>query len=129
MSQTTFDERLSRINHKHRRMSLGVSYRIGPDGLIIPVARRRIGPRFPLRALLLVIVMGYAFKAALFVGLGEGTYVARLSLLGEGGALGQAVTWAMQPDPVVRTAALLAANADLARLDLGPLDLGWLELA
>lgn len=112
MSHVTFDERLSRIHAKQRRMSVGVSYRIGPDGLIVPVPRRRFAPRFPLRSLILLVVMGYAFKAMLFVGLGEGVYGARLALLQDEGMVGQAAVWLMQPDPVVLTAAELAARAD-----------------
>ena len=113
MSHVAFDERLSRICEKHRRLSVGVSYRIGEDGLIVPVPRRGFGPRFPLRSLILLFVMGYVFKAMLFVGLGEGVYVTRLALLEDGGRVGQAAIWLMQPDPVVRTAAELAAGADM----------------
>ena len=116
MSHVAFDERLYRINEKHRRLSVGVSYRIGEDGLIIPVPRRRFEPNFPARSLILLLLMAYAFKAALFVGLGEGLYVGRLALLEDGGQLGQAAIWLMQPDPVVRTAAALAAGADMAFL-------------
>ena len=112
MTHVTFDERLSRIHAKHRRMSVGVSYRIGPDGLIVPMPRRRFAPRFPLRSLVLLVLMGYAFKAMLFVGLGEGAYGTRLALLEDGGVVGQAAVWVMQPDAVVITAAELAAQAD-----------------
>ena len=118
MSHVAFDERLSRIGEKHRRMSVGVSYRIGPDGLIVPVPRRRIGPRFPLRALILILLMGYAFKAMLFVGLGESVYMGRLALLEDGGSVGQAAVWIMQPDSVLLTAADLAGRADTALVPL-----------
>lgn len=118
MSHVAFDERLSRIHEKHRRLSLGVSYRIGPDGLIVPVPVRRWGPRFPLRSLVLLFLMAYAFKAALFVGLGEGVYVTRLALLEDGGSVGRAAIRVMQPDPVVRAAAEMAARADWTLIPL-----------
>jgi hypothetical protein len=118
MEQSTFDQRLTRIETRHGQLAVGVSYKIGPDGLIHPVPHRRLGSRFPFRALLLLFVLGYAFKAALFVGLGEGVYVTRLDILKESGPVGQASAWVMQPDPVVRTAAELAAGAPLVWLNL-----------
>lgn len=120
MSQsTTFDDRLSRIQTKHRRLSMGVIYRVGPDGLLIPVARRRIAPRFPLKALLLLAVLGYVFKISLFLGLGEDAYAARLDLLRGSGQAGEAAAWALQPDAATRTAAEFAAQAQAAWLELG----------
>ena len=119
MSQsTTFDDRLSRIQTKHRRLSVGVIYRVGPDGLLIPVPRRRIAPRFPLKALLLLAVMGYAFKVALFLGLGEGAYAARLELLRDAGPAGEAAAWALQPDAVTQAATDFAVQAQAAWLEL-----------
>lgn len=119
MSHVAFDERLYRIHQKHRRLSVGVTYRVGEDGLIVPVPRRRFGPSFPLRALLLLAMMAYAFKAVLFVSLGEGVYVGRLALLEDGGRVGETAAWLMQPDPVVRTAAELAVGVDMAFLPPG----------
>ena len=99
-------------------MSVGVTYRVGPDGLLIPVPRRRVAPSFPVKALLLLLVMGYAFKIALLLGLGEGTYVARLELLRDSGPVGEAAIRIMQPDMVTQTAAELAAQAQAAWLEL-----------
>lgn len=118
MTHVSFDERLSRIHTKHRRLSVGVTYKVGPDGLVIPVPRRRFAPRFPLRALLLLFVMGYAFKAILFVSLGEAAYGARLALLDDGSLVGQAAVWVMQPDPVVLTAAQMATHIEAAVMPL-----------
>lgn len=118
MTHVTFDERLSRIYEKHRRLSVGVTYKVGADGLVVPIPRRRFAPRFPLRSLLLIFVMSYAFKAMLFVGLGEGAYGTRLALLQDGSMVGQAAVWVMQPDAVVLTAAELAAHADAALMPL-----------
>jgi hypothetical protein len=119
MSQsTTFDDRLSRIQTKHRHLSVGVIYRVGPDGLLIPVPRRRIAPRFPLKALLLLAVTGYAFKIALFLGLGEEAHAARLDLLRESGPVGEAAAWALRPDAATQAATDLAAQAQAAWLEL-----------
>lgn len=119
MSQSlSFDERLSRIHAKHRRMSVGVMYRVGPDGLLIPVPRRRIVPRFPLRALLLLFVLSYAFKLGLFLVLGEATYVARLDLLRDSGPAGEAAIWVLRPDAVTAAAAEFADHARQAWLQL-----------
>lgn len=116
MSHTTFDERLNRIVHRHGRLSLGVTYTIDADGLIVPVPRRRVGPRFPWKLLLLLVVSMWVFKAGLFVGLGEGVYVARVELLAQEGRAGEAVAWALQPDPAMVAAADLANRAQLAWL-------------
>lgn len=113
MAHTSFEDRVSHLNQKHRRLSLGVSYRVGKDGLIVTVPPPRIGPRFPLRAVLFVLIMGFAFKAILFTGLGEATYAGRLSLLEEGNMAERAAAWAMQPDPAVRLIADLVRQANL----------------
>jgi hypothetical protein len=118
MTHVTFDQRLSRIHAKHRRTAGRVSYQVGEDGLVVPVPQRRRGLRLPLASLILVLVMGYAFKTALFVGLGEGAYGTRLELLQTGGLVGQAAVWIMQPDAVVLTAAEIAAQADTALVPL-----------
>jgi hypothetical protein len=114
MSQSTFGDRLSRITERHDRLSLGVTYRIDADGLVKPVAKRRVGRRLPWKLLLLLVAALWLFKAGLFVGLGEAVYVARLELFAEEGRAGEAVAWAMRPDPVMAIAADLAARAELA---------------
>lgn len=105
MSHVSFDERVSRIADKHQRMSVGVSYRIGSDGLMVPVPRRRVVPRFPVRPFLMLLGLAFGFKGMLFVGLGEGLYENRRAILAEGTWAEQAAAWIMQPDPVVRGAA------------------------
>lgn len=119
MSQSiSFDDRLSRIQTKHRRLSVGVTFRVGPDGLLIPVPRRRVAPRFPVKALLLLVVLGYAFKMSAFLALGEGAYAARLDLLRDSGPVGEAAAWALQPDAATEAATVLAAQAQTAWLEL-----------
>jgi hypothetical protein len=111
MSQTTFDQRVSRIYDRHRALAGGASYRIGPDGLITAVPHRRYIPRFPSKGLLLLVGGAFAFKAALLVASGEGTYNARLADLANGRPVEQAMAWLMQPDPVTHA---IVAGAGLA---------------
>ena len=111
MPQTTFDQRVSKIYDRHRALSEGASYSIGPDGLIVAVPHRRFVPRFPGKGLLLLLGSAVAFKAALFVASGEATYNNRLEEMAQGRPVEQAMAWLMQPDPATRA---LAAVADLA---------------
>lgn len=107
MTQIPFDKRLSRLRSKHRRLAAGVTYRIGPDGLMIPVPGGVVARRLPVRGALLLLAMLYGFKLLLFVGLGEGAYEDRLAGLGREGA-GGAVAWVMRPDAAMRAAATVA---------------------
>jgi hypothetical protein len=118
MSHAAFDERVTRIARKHGRMSAGVSYRIGPDGLMVPVPRRPTAGRKPFRAILLLLAMAYACKLLLFVGLGEGVYTSRLDLLRGQGAVSDMALGLLEPDAAMRTAAGLVAGADAAWLRL-----------
>jgi hypothetical protein len=111
MSQTSFDDRLNRITEKHGLLAAGMTYRIGSDGLIRPEPVRRLTVRFPLKPLVYLVAMGFAFKLMLFVGLGEETYVARLELLQQGSTVEQIAARVMQPDAATR--AVGAAFADL----------------
>jgi hypothetical protein len=110
MSQTTFDQRVSRIHDRHRTLAGGASYRIDSDGLITAVPHRRFVPRFPSKGLLLLVGGAFAFKAALFVASGEATYNSRLAEMASGRPVEQAIAWLMQPDPVTRA---IAAGVDL----------------
>jgi hypothetical protein len=105
MTQTTFDHRVTQLEAKHRRLSDGVSYRIGPDGLIMAYPHRRFSPRFPGRGLVLLVTTAFAFKAALFVASGEASYNARLAELSQGLPVERAMAWLMQPDVVTRAVA------------------------
>ncbi|EYD77993.1 hypothetical protein Rumeso_00454 [Rubellimicrobium mesophilum DSM 19309] len=110
MSQTTFDQRVSKIDDKHRLLSEGATYRVGPDGLIVAVPQRRFVPRFPMRGLALLLGGTFVFKAALLVASGEGTYHGRLSELAKGQPVERVMAWVMQPDPVTR---LIARGMDM----------------
>jgi hypothetical protein len=119
MAQTSFDQRVARLTGRHERLALGVTFRVGPDGLIeatpgAPRKRGRLLRLRRLRPLLAALGMGFGLKALLFVGLGEATFEGRRSLLLEAGAMGRAVAWVMQPDPVVRALADAVAQVRLA---------------
>lgn len=94
-----FDKRLKRIVRRHDKMSNGVVRTVTSDGLI--VAKPRLyRPRFPLKGLLVVLMLGFLFKGFLFAYLGEAGYSDRVAALQGGTVLEQAGGWIMQADPV-----------------------------
>ena len=94
-----FDKRLKRIVRRHDKMSNGVVRSVTADGLI--VAKPRLyRPRFPLKGLIVVLMLGFLFKGFLFAYLGEAGYSERVATLQGGTVLEQAGAWIMQADPV-----------------------------
>ena len=97
---SSFDRRLRQLEGKRaRKASGGHSLRMGPDGLVTMVPRRR-KPRFPLGAVLSVLAVAFAFKAVLLASMGTESYVAKLSDLASGSAAERAGAWVLQPDPL-----------------------------
>ncbi len=93
-----FDKRLKRIVRRHDKMANGVVRTITSDGLI--VARPRMyKPRFPLKGLMVVLMLGFLFKGFLFAYLGDAGYAERVAALQQGTVLEQAGGWIMHPDP------------------------------
>ncbi len=93
-----FDKRLKRIVRRHDRMSRGVVKTVSADGLI--VARPRIyTPRFPLKGIVVLILIGFLFKGFLFSYLGEAGYADRVATLSNGSVMEKAGAWMMQADP------------------------------
>lgn len=94
-----FDKRLKRIVRRHDRMaSSGAVKTVNADGLI--VARPRIyKPRFPLKGLVVLVVLGFLFKGFLFAYLGEAEYLNRVAALSNGSMMEQAGAWVMHADP------------------------------
>ena len=105
MSQTTFGRRVTKLEDKHRLLSGGVTYRVGPDGLITAQPDRRYSPRFPLRGILALLAGALAFKIVLFVASGEAAYGERVAELSGGSTIERAMAWVMQPDPITRAVA------------------------
>lgn len=94
-----FDKRLKRIVRRHDKMANGVVRTVTSDGLI--VAKPRLyRPRFPLKGLVVVLMLGFLFKGFLFAYLGEAGYADRVATLQGGTVLEQAGAWIMQADPV-----------------------------
>lgn len=92
-----FDKRLKRIVRRHDRMANGVVKTVTADGLI--VARPRLyKPRFPLKGLIIVLMLGFLFKGFLFAYLGEAAYGERVASLQQGTVMEQAGAWIMYPD-------------------------------
>lgn len=107
MSRTdmTFDQRLRRVTRKHMAMARsGVRYRMGRDGLVSAVPRRR-GPAFPLRGLVLLVAAAFLFKGFLLAWLGNDLYAERVAMLQSGSVFEQAGAWVMQADPATVTIA------------------------
>jgi hypothetical protein len=93
-----FDKRLKRIVRRHDRMSNGYVKTVTSDGLI--VARPRVyKPKFPLKGLLAVIVLGFLFKGLVYSSLGTEQYAERVALLQQGSVMEQAGAWIMYADP------------------------------
>ncbi|MEL6681148.1 MAG: hypothetical protein AAFQ09_00705 [Pseudomonadota bacterium] len=97
-----FDKRLKRIVRRHDRMqSSGAVKTVTNDGLI--VARPRVyKPRFPLKGLLAIIVLGFLFKGVVYAALGTEQYVDRVTALQQGSVMEQAGGWIMQADPATK---------------------------
>ncbi|WP_341367103.1 hypothetical protein [Yoonia sp. BS5-3] len=93
-----FDKRLKRIVRNHDRMANGVVKTVNSDGLIV-VKPRVFKPRFPLKGLLAIVVLGFLFKGVIYATLGSEQYAERVAVLQQGSMLEQAGAWIMQPDP------------------------------
>ncbi len=94
-----FDKRLKRIVRRHDRMaSSGAVKTVNADGLI--VARPRVyKPKFPLKGILVLVILGFLFKGFLFAYLGEAEYANRVAGLSEGSMMEKVGAWVMQADP------------------------------
>lgn len=93
-----FDKRLKRIVRRHEKMANGVVKTINSDGLIV-VRPRIYKPRFPLKGLVVLLVLGFLFKGFLLAYLGEENYADRVATLQQGTLMEQAGGWVMQADP------------------------------
>ncbi|PWG17898.1 hypothetical protein [Salibaculum griseiflavum] len=97
---TGFDKRVDRIVRTHDRIRRnGVVHRVGKDGLI--VTRPRVArPRFPLRGVLVVVLLGFAFKGLLWAQIGAAGYNDRVERLRQGTVIEKAGAWLLQEDAV-----------------------------
>ena len=103
-SHNQFSKRIAVIGKKHARMSKGISTHVQPDGLIVARPRKR-GPRFPIRGLVSIVVVGFLFKTLLLVQLGAITYQGRIDQMQSGTKMEAIGGWFMQIDPITRSLA------------------------
>lgn len=94
-----FDERLQKIDRRHRKLARGYVTSVNHDGLIIaePKPQRR---SFPWRGTLLVLLGFMAFKAFLHFQIGALAYDDRVARLAEGTAVEKVGAYVMAADPV-----------------------------
>ncbi len=97
--QLEFDQRVSRLNKKHDKLSRGYRASVRSDGLIV-MKPLRVRSAIPLKVLVLIACGFFAFKAFLLFALGSTSYELRVSSLNEGTPVEQAGAWVMQIDPL-----------------------------
>lgn len=106
-----FGQRLRRVERKRARIRARGSRRhFGPDGLVVEYPRR-LAPKFPLRSLLLLALVGFGFKLWMFVALGVGDYTARVDQMAQGNLAQQVAAWLLQPEAVTERAANWVTDA------------------
>ena len=94
-----FDQRVRRIEGRHRKMSRGIELSVSKDGLVVARPTRDIA-RFPLRALLILLAGLMAFKGLVHAQIGAEVYNERVLSLSNGTAIEQAGAWFMHADPI-----------------------------
>ncbi|SIS81771.1 hypothetical protein SAMN05421759_10431 [Roseivivax lentus] len=97
--QKNFLRRRRAIRKKHRRLAGGYVTRVNRMGVIEHRPRRSLG-RITIMPLVLLAAMFLAFKAVLYVQLGEEAYLSHLDNLTTGSAVERAGAMVMQIDPV-----------------------------
>lgn len=97
-----FADRLRKLDRKHRRIrTRGYRRHVGPDGLVVQYPRRP-PLRFPVRGLVLLALLAFAFKVWMFTTLGAIDFAARIDALAAGNVAEQAAAWALQPEAATR---------------------------
>lgn len=96
-----FDQRLRRLDRKHRAMARGYTTRMRSDGLIEVKPKRR-SPPISGRSVLLFIAAFFLFKGFLLANIGGQSYDDRVDLLKSGTVVEQAGGWVMQADPLTQ---------------------------
>jgi len=100
-----FDERLGRIQKRHRKMANGYVTKMDKDGLISARPLRRI--RFPWKFMLLIAGLFILFKGATLAALGPVSYGERVERLAQGSGSERIGAFLMQSDPASSWAARL----------------------
>jgi len=97
--QLHFDERLRRLERKHRAMSRGYTTHMQSDGLIV-AKPKRARVRISGRSILLFSLAFIAFKGFLIANLGSLAYEERLARLENGTLVERGGAFVMQIDPI-----------------------------
>ena len=97
--QLEFDQRITRLNKKHQKLSRGYRATLRSDGLVV-MKPQRMRSAVPAKVLLLCLVGFFAFKAFLLSHLGPTAYETRVESLNQGTPVEKAGAWIMQADPV-----------------------------
>lgn len=104
-SQSQFDQRLRRLDHKHTAMVRGRESVMNPDGLVM-ARPMRVRERRSIRPAAILIVAFLLFKAVLIACIGEATYQERVAQLRHGNLIEHAGAILMQVDPISNALAL-----------------------
>lgn len=97
-----FNNRLRQIDRTHHKLSRGYVRLVERDGMLVPVAQKRIRLGFPWRGLMLTIAVFLVFKAGMLAHLGAAAYDFRVGKLADGNMAEQFGGWIMQADPITR---------------------------
>jgi hypothetical protein len=105
----SFDERLQKIDKRHRQLARGYVMSVNHDGLVIaePKPQRR---SFPWRGTLFILVGLMIFKGFLHFQIGAAAYDERVARLSEGTVVEQVGAYAMTADPVTVWISVLFAS-------------------
>lgn len=101
--------------HKTRTRRGPNTYRLRPDGLLVPHTGKKPSLRLPWRGMLAGLVAAMTVKVAMIVALGPDLYEARITTLLDGSAYQETATAVLMPDPVSSFTATQVAQ-QLARL-------------
>lgn len=93
-----FEKRLKQITRKHDQLAKGAVRSVTSDGLIV-MKPRAYRPKFPLRFIIVLVVLGFAFKGLLLASIGNVAYAERVTGLAQGSVMDRAGAWVMQIDP------------------------------
>ncbi|WP_377193480.1 hypothetical protein [Ruegeria meonggei] len=108
VKQVEFDQRVTRLNKKHAKLSRGYRATMRKDGLVV-MKPQRVKSAVPAKVLLMCLFGLFAFKTFLMTSLGTSAYEFRVDSLAQGTTVEKAGAWVMQIDPVSE---FLAAQID-----------------
>ncbi len=97
--QLEFDQRVTRLNKKHAKLSRGYRATMRKDGLVV-MKPQRVKSAVPAKVLLMCICGLFVFKTFLLMSLGASAYEFRVESLDQGTSVERAGAWVMQIDPV-----------------------------